>query len=167
MAGRLYGTFWAGYGIPPIAPSFAWTALGAAVTALAAWVALRPGEWLSARRTLALAWLCFVVPVAVKYRYDAHVIEFPGNGDRYFFLPHVLLAWLLVIACVQLRGWRRLLPALLLAASLASNLRYLRAPPLHDYAWAAHVQPIRDGEAFEIPINPSPLMLEGRAVYSP
>jgi len=167
MAGRLYGTFWMGYGIPAIPPSALWITMGVAVTAIAGWVAFRRGDWRQSRATLALAWICFVVPVAIKFRYDAHVIAGPGNGDRYFFLPHVLLAWLLVTACIQYKGWRRMIPATLLATSLAFNLPHLRAAPLHDYAWAKHVQPIRDGDEFEIPINPSGLMLEGRAVNSP
>lgn len=167
MAGRLYGTFWLGYGIPAISTGFQWIAAGVAITALLGWVALRPGEWERPRRWLALAWLCLVVPVAIKFRYDARDLADPGNGDRYFFLPHVLLAWLLVIACVESKGWHRLVPASLLAAALALNVSHLRSPPLHDYAWAAHVQPIRDGEEFEIPINPRGLLLEGRAMDSP
>ncbi len=167
MAGRLYGTFWMGYGIPPISPGIRWIALGIAATALAAWASLRRGEWQAPRRMLALSWLCLVIPVAIKFRQDAAVIAPPADGDRYFVLPHVLLAWLLVIAAVQIRGWHRLLPCALLAASLTFNLRYLRAAPLPDFAWAKHVQPIRDGDEFEIPINPSGKMLEGRAMGSP
>lgn len=164
MSGRLYGTFWLGYGIPPISPSILWIALGIAATAAVGWASLRTGEWQAPRRMLALAWLCLVIPVAIKFRYDAVVIGLPANGDRYFVLPHVLLAWLLVFACVEFKGWRSLLPAALLAVSFAFNLHYLRAAPLPDFAWAAHVQPIRDGEPFEIPINPAGRMLEGRAM---
>jgi hypothetical protein len=167
MAGRLYGTFWLGYGIPQISSGPLWIAAGVAATGIAGWFSLRRGEWLSARITLALAWLCFVIPVALKFRTDPLVISLPGNGDRYFFLPHVMLAWILVVACVQLRGWFRLIPALLLAAAIAANVPYLRAAPLIDFAWARHVQPVRDGDAFEIPINPAGLMLEGRALNSP
>ncbi len=167
MGGRLFGTFWMGYGIPPISPGPLWVAMGIAVGALAAWVSFRRGGWRPSRAMLALAWLCLVIPVAFKFRHDAAVLALGGNGDRYFFLPHVLLAWLLVIACVQLTGWRRLVPAALLAASLAVNLRSMRAAPLYDYAWAKHVQPVRDGDEFEIPINPSGLVLEGRALNSP
>jgi len=166
MAGRLYGTFFLGYGIHDISPGLPWIAAGVAATAIAGWFSFRRGDWQSPRGVLAVAWLCFVIPVAIKFRYDARVIANPTSGDRYFFLPHVLLAWLLVITFVQYKGWRRLIPASVLAASLAFNLAYLKAPPLLDYAWAKHVQPVRDGEEFEIPINPSGLMLEGRAVNS-
>ena len=166
VAARLFGTFWMGYGMT-ILPGPLWIAMGVAVAAAAAWASLRRGEWRLSRAMLALAWLCLVIPVAVKFRYDASAIGFPGNGDRYFFLPHVLLAWLLVVACVQFEGWRRLVPAALLAASLAVNLRYLRAAPLPDLAWAEHVQPVRDGDAFEIPINPPGLVMEGRPLNSP
>ncbi|HXQ80999.1 MAG TPA: hypothetical protein VN775_06795, partial [Opitutaceae bacterium] len=167
MAGRLYGTFWLGYGIPNISPGLPWIATGAAVTALAGWLSLRRGDWQYPRAVLAVAWLCLVIPVAIKFRYDAQLIANPTSGDRYFFLPHVLLAWLLVVTFAQYKGWRQMIPAALLAASIGFNLPYLKAPPLHDYAWAKHVQPIRDGEEFEIPINPSGLMLEGRALNRP
>lgn len=164
MAGRLYGTFWMGYGIQPISPGILWIALGIAATAAVGWLSLRRGDWKVPRRMLALAWLCLVIPVALKFRHDAVVIGLPANGDRYFVLPHLLLAWLLVIGCVELKGWRRLLPAALLGASLAFNLHYMRAAPLPDLAWAAHVQPIRDGDPFEIPINPVGRMMVGRAM---
>jgi len=163
MVGRLYGTFCMGYGIPRISKSPIWIAVGAISVVLTAWVSFRPGLWRIQRAMISLAWLGFVLPVSVKFLHEAAVIGDPGNGDRYFFLPHVLLAWLIVIAIVELFRWWRLLPAALLMASLASNLRHLRAAPLHDYAWATHVQAIREGDAFEIPINPSGLMLEGRA----
>jgi len=167
MAGRLYGTFWMGYGIPEILPGYLWIGGGVAVTVLAGWVAFRPGEWARPRRLMALAWLCLAIPVAIKFRYDAHAIAYPNNGDRYFFLPHLLLGWLLLLACAESKGWLRLIPGSLLAAALLANVPYLRAPPLHDYEWAKHVQPVRDGDAFEIPINPSGLMLEGRYMADP
>jgi hypothetical protein len=167
MSRRLFGTFWMGYGTTAIAPGPFCISLGAAVTALAGWVALRRGEWRSSRATLALAWLCFVIPVAIKFRYEPFYIGGLCDGDRYFVLPHVLLAWLLVIACVQYKGWRRVIPAALLAASLVINLPYLKVAPLHDYAWAKHVQPIRDGDRFEIPINPPGLVLKGWPMHSP
>jgi hypothetical protein len=167
LAARLFGTFWLGYGIRALGAGFPWLGLGGAVLLLGAWVSLRPGAWRQERRFLGLAWLCFVLPVALKFRVDAFDISPPENADRYFFLPHVLLAWLLVVAAVQFQGWRRLVPAALLAAALACNLRWMKAPPLPDLHWAQQVQPIRDGDEFAIPINPPGHVLEGRALNSP
>jgi hypothetical protein len=139
-------------------------ALGGAFAVLAAWLALSGGKWRRQRVMLVLAWLCFVIPVAAKFLREPSVIWGTTNGDRYFFLPHVLCAWLLVVALVENKGWIRMIPAALLTASFVFNLPYLRSAPLRDYAWASHVQPIRDGDAFEIPINPEGLKIEGQAM---
>jgi hypothetical protein len=163
MTSRLFGTFWAGYGAAATAPFG--IALGVAFAVLAAWFALREGKWRRPRIILVLAWLCFVIPVAAKFLREPSAIWGTTNGDRYFFLPHVLCAWLLVIAIVESKGWIRVIPAVLLAASFAFNLPYLRSAPMRDYAWASHVQPIRDGDDFEIPINPEGLKIEGEAMH--
>lgn len=167
MVTRLFGTFWTGYGTVAAAYVSFWIAISIAVTTFGIWFSFRSGEWRYQRMMLTLAWLCFVVPVAMKFLHEASVIRDPGNGDRYFFLPHVLLAWLLVIACVQMSGWLRAIPVTLLAASLVFNLPYISVAPLRDFAWAKHVQPVRDGESFEIPINPNGLIMEGRAMDRP
>ena len=51
-------------------------------------------------------------------------------------------------------GWRRSAVAAALLAAFAVNLPHFRGPPLANYAWAEHVQPIREGKGFKIPINP-------------
>jgi hypothetical protein len=164
MGTRIFGTFWTGYGTAVALPSPIRMALAITLLAIGGWFAFRRGEWQVPRVYLGLAWLGFVVPVAAKFLHEPGVLGSPTNGDRYFFLPHVLISWLLVIACIQMKGWRSCVPAALLAASLVFNLPYLKSAPLHDYAWATHVQPIRDGDSFEIPINPEGLMLEGNAI---
>jgi hypothetical protein len=165
MASRLFGTFWAGYGFDSKVTGTIGIALAGAFAVLAAWLALRGGKWRLPRTMLLLAWLCFVIPVAAKFLREPSAIWGTANGDRYFFLPHVLCAWLLVIALVENKGWIRIIPAALLAASFVFNLPYLRSAPLRDYAWASHVQPIRDGDDFEIPINPEGLKIEGQAMH--
>jgi hypothetical protein len=162
MSGRLYGTFFGGYGISNFPLSTAWIALGLALSGLLAYLAFRPGPWVYSRRILGAAWLCLTLAVAAKFLREAGVLSAPGNGDRYFFLPHVLLAWLLVMEGARREGWKRLLPAIPLVVALILNLPYYRVAPLKDYAWMQHVQPIREGKAFSIPINP-----EGWTVNAP
>jgi len=103
---------------------------------------------------LGTAWICLTLAIAAKFLREAPVLSGPGNGDRYFFLPHVLLAWLLVLESARQNGWKRLVPAIPLAFALVANLKFYRVAPLKDYAWAEHVQPIREKKAFSIPINP-------------
>ena len=154
MSGRVYATFWAGYGFPAISSHIAWLMGGAAATALLGYWMIKPGKWLYERRMLAAAWLCFVVPVGAKFLREAGAIATPTAGDRYFFLSHVLLAWLLVILCVQCAGWARIFPVTLLAIAFGFNWPYLRSAPMHDYRWAQYVPAIREGKALSIPINP-------------
>ena len=66
----------------------------------------------------------------------------------------MLFAWILLTLSVSLGGWKRILILWALAAALLANLPFLRVPPLPDLAWAAQVQPIREGKGFHIPISP-------------
>jgi hypothetical protein len=154
MGGRLYGTFFAGYRLPQFRPDPTWIAVGIGLTVFGAAAALRPGSWSRAQRMLAGAWVCLALPVAIKFLRASDAISVPANGDRYFFLPHVLLAWLLIILCADFRGLKRILALMPLAGALAANVPCLRAPPMRDFAWAQQVQPIRERKAFSIPINP-------------
>ena len=154
MSYRLYGTFWGGYGVAHFNASFDWVAVGAVVTTVVACGAFRPGPWAGARRVLAGVGLLLIVPVGIKFVRFALLLTSPVNGDRYFYLPHVLLAWLLILECARAKGGGRLLAAVPLALALAVNLSAFQAPPLTDYAWPQQVQAIREGRAFAIPINP-------------
>lgn len=154
LGGRLYGTFFAGYGLADFRPGAGWMILGAGLTALGAWAIFSARTWSRNEKMLAGAWLCVVAPVALRFLRRAAEISGPRNGDRYFFLPHVLLAWILVVAAVRTAGWRRGMLVAALAVALAATLPHWRVPPLHDYGWAGRVQPIRDGKGFLIPINP-------------
>jgi hypothetical protein len=162
LSARLYGTFFGGYGIPHFTATLGWVVLGGAITAVLAWRAFRPGPWAGARRLLAGAWVCLVVPVGIKFFRDAEIISYPVNGDRYFYLPHVLLAWMIVLECARAKGSWRILAAVPLVVALAANLPSFRAAPLTDYAWPRQVQAIREGRAFAIPINPVGWMMVSR-----
>lgn len=154
LGGRLFGTFFAGYRIPQIQPDAAWIVLALGATALGIFLALKAKSFSAAQRTLAGAWLCLVVPVALKFLREVPPVSMPANGDRYFFLPHVLLAWLLVILAAEGSGWKRWVPSMLLGLALIANRSTFRVAPLRDFGWRWHVQPIREGKAFNIPINP-------------
>lgn len=167
FAGRIFATFGAGYGLPSFPSNSLLIGGGVILAAGVFWLALRPGEWRLQRSYLALAAACFVIPVGVKFYHDAATIAAPENGDRYFFLPHVLLGWLLVVGCAQFRGRRRLLLAAVLGLSWIANIPYFRVPPLKDYHWSHHVQPIREGRDFVVPINPSGWQIFHRAKSRP
>jgi hypothetical protein len=105
------------------------------------------------------AFLCVVLPVGLKWARLPAALSIIMDGDRYFFLPHALLGWLLMLAFASQKSWTRWIPVVLAAIALGFNARYLHQRPLTDYAWKSHVQPIREGRAISIPINPDGFIL--------
>jgi hypothetical protein len=154
MTWRTFGTFFLGYGRLPL--NFGWISLliGPGLAALVAGIAAGSRFWRTAQAGMVAAASAVTVAVAFRFLHAPASILPSGNGDRYFFLPHVLLAWLLIVAGLEYRGWRRVAAWAALALALIGNRADLRAPPLRDDAWAQHVRPIREGKAFSIPINP-------------
>jgi len=157
---RLFGTFMAGYNLGQIPASAAYSAIGLGLMAILGLTAFRSGSWGKAQRMLLGAWFCLIIPVALKFLHEVGAISVPMNGDRYFFLPHVLLAWILIIHSDSFRKWGKPIGIAAIVIILAMNARTFQIEPLHDYAWAQHVQPIREGKAFSIPINPKGLFVE-------
>jgi hypothetical protein len=75
-----------------------------------------------------------------------------NNGDRYFYIPKVLLLWLmiLVIDKLKVRGFA----ALGLALAAITTLRDPSREPRRVKPWDAYAAELRHGEAVDIPINP-------------
>lgn len=154
MTGRVFGTFAAGYKIDNLSSSPLWLIFGALATAAFLRFAFCKGNYRSERAIIGSAWICYVVPVGLKFLRETGAIAPPLNGDRYFFLPHILLAWMLVVYCASPSKWAKNIAAVILGLSWILNSPSFQTPPLKDYAWTAHVQPIREGKDFQIPINP-------------
>jgi len=77
------------------------------------------------------------------------------NGDRYFFIPKVLLLWVTIVAfAAQTRRGMRLALLLLLVCSTLSNIPRLRFRQLPDTRWYALCPEIRAGHEVEVTINP-------------
>jgi len=76
------------------------------------------------------------------------------NGDRYFFLPKILLCWLLLIEA-RSATWIGWTCRALLVVGFAANLATFRVPPLPDYHWHEHCDAMRRGEKVNIPITPA------------
>jgi hypothetical protein len=74
-------------------------------------------------------------------------------GDRYYFIPRVLLGWLLIWLAVGDTRWRysaRLVAVL----AICANLPGYRLPPANDYHWAQNYAPLRRGQPTDIPTLP-------------
>ena len=136
----------------------------AVILPLLAW-ALRPSP---RRRNRAMIVAAFgLITLASVYRARADTWERDDlvNGDRYFYIPRVLLAWLVVweldarprIVAWVARG------AAVLAVAMHAPRFVLPAPP--DYRWAEHCDPIRRGTPANIYTLPEGWWIEypGRA----
>jgi hypothetical protein len=131
------------------------------VVALLAW-ALRPHTRQALRAHLVAAFALIVAATVYRSRPDTWDLQALYYAERYFFIPRILLAWLLVW---ELDGQGRFAPRLagvvLLVCALVHVKGYsLGAPP--DYQWAAHCEPIRRGDPAKIPTLPEGWTLEYR-----
>ncbi len=112
--------------------------------ALAAW-ALRPDALRPMRLRLVAALGIVTAACAFRARADVWAEDTLVNGDRYYYIPRVLVAWLVVLewqARPALVAWTA---RTLLAAGLLLHLPHFRLPAPPDYRWAEHCDAIRRG----------------------
>jgi hypothetical protein len=82
-----------------------------------------------------------------------------GMGDRYYFIPRVLVGWLLIwLAVGGTRGSR--LVRIVAVLAVCANLPGYRLPPAPDYHWAQNCAPLRRGQPAKIPILPDGWILQ-------
>jgi hypothetical protein len=121
---------------------------------------LRPDPRRPVRVQLFAAFALLMLAGFVRMRPDTWTGDDLAFSDRYFFLPRVLLAWLIVLeidAASRPIAWTARLAAL--ALSLAHLPGYvLSAPP--NYRWAENCDPIRRGVPAKIPILPEGWILD-------
>lgn len=133
--------------------------------AFAAWV-LRPHPRRAVRIRLLAALVLLLAAGFVRMRPDTWSSDDLAFSDRYFFLPRVLLFWLIILevdAAPKAVAWIARSLALLTAFMHLPNYT-LPTPP--NYRWAEHCDPIRQGVPAKIPILPDGWMLDypGRPV---
>src|SRR5262249_26346460 len=75
-------------------------------------------------------------------------------NERYFYIPKVMLLWLVIIALANVRA--RAAAAILLLLTAITTLSHPTRDrrPVRD--WSSYASALRVGEAVEIPINPQP-----------
>lgn len=90
-----------------------------------------------------------------RVRFDTWTYPDVFNGDRYFFIPTVILLWIVIIAIAACRhNVLRLLAGLLLLGGIAMNLPRFQFRPYIDYGWYSACPAIRAGRSVEITVNP-------------
>ncbi len=126
---------------------------------------LRPHPRRALRALIVFAFLLVLAVSMYRLRPDTWGDANLVNGDRYFFIPRVLLAWLIIWefdALPRAIGWGA--RGVCVVGALA-NLPGYRLPAPPDYQWAAHCDPIRRGVPAKIPTLPEGWWIEypGRA----
>jgi hypothetical protein len=152
MSFRIFGTFFIGYG-SSAGPSSLWLGVALVAAGLAIGICRSPRtEW--STRLIIGCGVLLTLPVAAKYYHDYDALAQAENADRYFFLPHAILAWLLLVAIRRAPPWGQGLALLLLTFALTSNLPDLQAPAPPDLHWERYAPAIRAGQAVRVPVNP-------------
>jgi hypothetical protein len=139
-----------------------WLLLGSGVALIAIWIA-------SCRRPPVGQFVWFAVSAALiaslaagvyRGRPDTWSLSDLGIGDRYFFIPRVLLGWLLIWLAIGARKWPGRGALAVIVVAVGIHLTGYRLPAATDYHWAQHCSAIRRGEPANIPILPDGWTLE-------
>ena len=133
--------------------------VGSAGAALLLVLGLRSRPARLERAVLAVALLLVVAAAIFRFRGAIQMLGCVANGDRYFFVPKVGVAWLLAAHLRGPSGMRWLSAALLvaLAATTCGSFRFER---WRDYNWAYWAGRIADGRRVVVPINPDGFAFE-------
>jgi hypothetical protein len=137
------------YDLPPLATAVIGGVLGVAVIIALAGRASR------GRRTFVIALVSGVAFYALSS--VVRVKENPLNlvpfdhGDRYFYIPRILLLWALLLALAG--RWRRVAGGLLVLAALSAATTFRTDRPRH-YDWSVWAQTIERGRTTTIRVSP-------------
>ncbi len=132
---------------------------GVFLGALAGW-ALRPDALRPVRVRLVVALGIVTAACAFRARADIWAEDTLVNGDRYYYIPRVLVAWLVVLE------WRARPAAVawtartLLAAGILLHLPHFILPAPPDYRWSEHCDAIRRGAPANIHTLPEGWWIE-------
>ncbi|WP_414663862.1 hypothetical protein [Horticoccus sp. 23ND18S-11] len=130
---------------------------------------LRPHPWRLLRGQVALALGLITLAALYRTRPDTWAGDNLDFGDRYFYIPRVLLGWLLIWEFES--GPRAVANAARLCclAVVCVHLRGYTVPAPKDLQWAQQVEPIRQGVRADLAILPEGWTLEyrGRPAKSP
>jgi hypothetical protein len=126
-----------------------------------AWM-LRPHRRRALRLQVLAAIALMLVAAVYRTRADTWTDDTLVFSDRYFYMPRVLLAWLLAWEFdARPRAVALAAAALYVSAALIHLRDYMLPAPI-DYHWAEHCDPIRRGVPANIPTLPEGWTLEYR-----
>ncbi len=140
-----------------------WPALAAigvgSIGALALW-ALRPDPRRALRLQILVALALITPATLLRIRPDTWETPDLANGDSYFFIPRILLAWLLIWELDARPRFVALAARGLCLVAVLLELPHHAEPAPPDYHWADHCDAIRRGVPAKIPILPEGWVLD-------
>lgn len=157
LAWAMVGSTWA-----TRLPHFVLALIGIVPTVLLLVAALRPHPLRWVRGQIVLAFVIMVVATHYRARIDTWHPDNLVFSDRYFFIPRLLLYWLLVLEFDSAAVVGRWASRLAVAAIILVQLPDYRIPEPPDYHWAQYCDPIRRGVPANIPTLPAGWILEYR-----
>ena len=104
--------------------------------------------------TITIAVFLLLGIVLYKFRTQLDQILPHENGDRYFYIPKVLLLWVLFHGFGAPSIWKRASTALAVSCLVASFTHFRWSEPYIDYDWPTYAAAIRRGDAVVVPVNP-------------
>lgn len=160
LGSRLVVWPWLGSTIAAALPATALILVGCGgLLAVVGW-SLRDDAVRTPRLQVVMALAVLAVAGLWRVRPDTWETANLDNGDRYFFIPRVLLAWLVVWEFDCRRHIIALIARGLGLAAIALVLPHYRLPAPPDYRWAERCDPIRRGVPAKIPTLPAGWTLE-------
>jgi len=135
-------------------------ALGVAVIGTLLAFAARRDALRPVRLTLAAAFVLVTVACVVRVRADTWADDNLVNGDRYFFIPRLLLAWLVLLECHHARAAVRWTARAACVAAVVTHAPHYILPAPPDYQWARHCDSIRQGKPANIRTLPEGWWIE-------
>jgi hypothetical protein len=114
----------------------------------------------SLRALVAAAFVLVTAACAYRVRADTWQNDDLVNGDRYFYISRVLLAWLLILEFDARPRAVAYAARALCVVGVVMHLPYFMLPAPIDYKWAEHCDPIRRGEPANIHTLPEGWFIE-------
>jgi hypothetical protein len=129
------------------------------LSALAVW-ALRPHALRPTRLTLLLTFAVLLIACMARVRPDTWERDDLFNGDRYFYLPRLLLVWLLILEFTTPRRAIAWTARALVVVGFTVHLPMFVSPAPPNYHWADHCDPLRRGTPANIKTLPAGWWIE-------
>jgi hypothetical protein len=123
------------------------------LAAIVGW-ALRPGPRREQRTIVVAALVLMTLAGIYRSRPDLWGGDNLVYSDRYFYIPRVLVAWLLIWEFNAIPRAVGYAARMLCVAGVLANLPGYVQPAPPDYRWSEHCEPIRRGVPADIPTLP-------------